>query len=223
MEQTRMEKFSYWADVGCDLVLLNLLWLLGCLPIVTIGASTTAMHYVVRKMAVGEPYTVWGSFWSSFRTNWKQATVLLLVMTALIGVFAADFYIGTQTQGALDTACQVIGVLGLVIAACIVTMAFPLLARYTQRVPEVLKSALLLGLTNPHIPLAGWAAALVFPALVLLNDHLIIIAPPAWLLIGTTLAALVIQLLLRPVYAKLETSIPREEENNGNSETEAHL
>ena len=222
MEQTPIEKFSYWADAGCDLVLLNLLWLLGCLPIVTIGASTTAMHYVVRKMAMGEPYTVWGSFWSSFQANWKQATVLLLVMIVLIGICAADFYIGTQTEEIWGSACQVIGVLGLVITACIATMAFPLLARYTQRVPGILKSALLISLTNPHIPLAGWAAALVFPALVLLNDHLIVIATPAWLLIGTTLAALIIQLLLRPVYAKLETSTSGGKENNGSSERKAN-
>ena len=56
-----------WVQIICDLILLNILWLVCCLPIVTIGASTAAMHSVARKMAACEHYTVWSGFWHGFR------------------------------------------------------------------------------------------------------------------------------------------------------------
>ena len=55
-----------WVQIGCDLVLLNILWLVCCLPIVTIGASTAALYTVARKMAACEHYTVWSGFWLFF-------------------------------------------------------------------------------------------------------------------------------------------------------------
>ena len=223
MKQMLMEKFIYWAEIGCDLVLLNLLWLFCCLPIVTIGASTTAMHYVVRKMAMGEPYKVWSGFWGSFKGNWKQSSIMFLILVILAAICGADFYIGSQVVGGLGLACQVIGILGLILTVCVLTLVFPLLARYTQSIPALLKSALLLSMTNPHVVIAGCAATLLFPVLVLLNESFLVIAIPAWLLVGGALAALTVQLMLKPVYARLEKSIPMEEMNHGDSETETHL
>ena len=95
-----MGKFSDWVERGSDLVLLNLLWLGCCLPIVTIGPATTALHYVARKMAAGEPYTVWGGFWGSFRDNWKQAAVLWLLLTVFTGLCCANLYLGARAAGA---------------------------------------------------------------------------------------------------------------------------
>lgn len=51
-----------------DLIILNLLTLLFCIPIVTIGASITAAHYVALKIRRGEGYVV-KNFWKSFKEN----------------------------------------------------------------------------------------------------------------------------------------------------------
>lgn len=144
MKQTMMEKFSYWVEAACDLVLLNLLWLVCCFPIVTIGASTTAMHYVVRKMASGEHYTVWSSFWSSFRSNWKQATGIWILMAAFALICCVNLYIGAQIGETLGVVCQIAGVLGLILAACVWTTVFPLLSRYTQKTTVLLKNAVMI-------------------------------------------------------------------------------
>ena len=63
-----------WVQTICDLILVNILWLICSLPIITIGASTAALHSVVRKMAACEYYTVWSGFWHGFHENWKQGT-----------------------------------------------------------------------------------------------------------------------------------------------------
>ena len=96
------------------------------------------------------------------------------------------------------------GVLGLILAAFAWAMVFPVLARYTQKTPALLKNAVTVALTNPHIVLLGWAAALLFPAMTLAGDTAAFFAIPCWALLGGTLPALVMQLLLRPVYRRLE-------------------
>ena len=73
--------FSFMGKLG-DVVLLNLTWLLCCVPVATIGASTTALFYVARKICLDEDYRVWHDFFHSFRANWKQATGLWLVLLA---------------------------------------------------------------------------------------------------------------------------------------------
>ena len=49
--------FRLMGAIG-DLVVLNILWLLCCLPVVTAGASTLALFAIVHKIAAGEDYRI---------------------------------------------------------------------------------------------------------------------------------------------------------------------
>ena len=59
-----------------DLIILNLLTALGCLPVVTIGASLTAMHFVLIAMVRDEEPDIARSFLRSFRENFRQSTLV---------------------------------------------------------------------------------------------------------------------------------------------------
>ena len=193
-----------WSQIFFDLVLLNSLWLICCLPVVTIGASTAAMHAVARKMAACEHYTVWRGFWRGFRENWRQGTAVALILGLVLAVSLADFIIGLRTPGLSGLACQFIGVLGLIAGVFILSMAFPVLTRYQLPLKMVLKNAALLSLAKPYIVLAGLAAAALFPALGAWNIELLVIAVPGWVLLGGSLPVLAVQLLMRKVFAQLE-------------------
>ena len=208
-----------WVQIICDLILLNILWLVCCLPIATIGASTAAMHSVARKMAACEHYTVWSGFWHGFRENWKQATAVTVILGAVLLISWADFTIGLNNPGLTGIACQVIGVLGMIAGVFTLTLAFPVLTRYRLSLRTVLKNAALLSLANPHIVLVGLAAAALFPALIVWNIDLLVIAVPGWVLLGGGLPVLAEQLLMRKVYARLEAGQITEESNHGDSET----
>ena len=201
-----------WVQISCDLILLNILWLVCCLPIVTIGASTAAMHSVARKMATCEHYTVWSGFWHGFRENWKQATAVTVILGAVLLISWADFTIGLNNPGLTGIACQVIGVLGMIAGVFTLTLAFPVLTRYRLPLKMVLKDAALLSLANPHIVIAGLAAAALFPALGAWNIDLMIIAVPGWVMLGGGLPVLVQQLLMRKIYARLEAGQNEENE-----------
>lgn len=69
-----------------DLVILNLIFIFSCVPIITIGASTSALSYVTFKMVRGEDPYIWRNFWKSFRQNFKQGT-LVWIFSILIFIF----------------------------------------------------------------------------------------------------------------------------------------
>lgn len=60
-----------------DLLLLNILWLITSIPLLTIGASTTALYYVTLKCVRNEENYIVRSFFRSFRQNFRQATIIL--------------------------------------------------------------------------------------------------------------------------------------------------
>lgn len=194
-----------WVQTICDLILVNILWLICSLPVITIGASTAALHSVVRKMAACEYYTVWRGFWHGFRENWKQGTAVALILGLVLGISWFDFTVGLRSPGLTGIACQLLGVLGLIAGVFTLSLAFPVLTRYRLPLKTVLKNALLLSIANPQIVLAGLAAAALFPALGSLSINLLIIAVPGELLLGVSFPALIQQLLMRKVYTRLES------------------
>ena len=63
-----------------DVIWLNILWLIFSIPMVTIGASTTAMFSVTMKMARDKEGYVFQGFWKAFKENFKQATIIWIIL-----------------------------------------------------------------------------------------------------------------------------------------------
>lgn len=59
-----------------ELILLNIVFILFSLPIVTIGASVTAMFSITLKMVRGEEGGLINGFWQAFKNNFKQSTLI---------------------------------------------------------------------------------------------------------------------------------------------------
>lgn len=76
-----------------DLMWLNILTLICCIPVVTAGASLTAMHYMALKIVRNEECYITKGFFKSFKENFKQATLIWLLMVIVIAVLTGDFII----------------------------------------------------------------------------------------------------------------------------------
>lgn len=90
--------FSYdnpiWRFMGrvADVFVLTVLWALCSLPVLTMGASTSALYYVTLKMARGHEGYLIKSYMKAFRDNFKQATILWMLILA-VGLFlGVDMY-----------------------------------------------------------------------------------------------------------------------------------
>ena len=136
-----------------NLILLNALYLLFCIPIITIGPATAALHYVTLKYAADDEDRVWAPFVHSFKQNLKQGIVVGLITTGL-GVFLAfDLYWIYQMVSAGATFDKI--VLVLVALACVLYLMgtayiYPLLARYDNPIKQMFRTALILAIR--HLP-----------------------------------------------------------------------
>lgn len=140
-----------------DLFWLNLLFIICSLPIVTIGASTTAMYYVTLKMAKDEEGYITKSFFKSFVQNFKQATIIWLIYLVLSAVLVIDLRIanGGSLAGFFDSnavsnvvivSVSLMGVLLLITA----TYVFPILAKFDNTVKNTIKNAFFISIR--HLP-----------------------------------------------------------------------
>lgn len=138
-------KLSY----GCC---LNILWLVCCLPIVTIGASTTALYYTSFKIAKDEGSYITTMFFRSFKQNFKQATIIWLIMLAAGLIIGADAILLYRLRAASTGTAAVIWTLLLAcIFACMIAYAivltyiFPLLSIASNTTVNMFKNAFLIG------------------------------------------------------------------------------
>ena len=79
-----------------DLCILNLIFLLCCLPIITIGASVTALYSVTLKMSRDQEGYIARSFFKAFKANFKQATSIWIPSLLLLFIMLADIRIDSS-------------------------------------------------------------------------------------------------------------------------------
>ena len=139
-----------WKFIGnlADFFLLSLLWFVCSLPVVTIGASTTALYYVTLKMAKNQEGKLFSSFFRSFKENFKQATLLWLGCLVLAGVLAADYFFAVSRGGAFGMAMLLVVAVIAALALCVVSFLFVLLARVANTTAAIFKMACAITIRN---------------------------------------------------------------------------
>lgn len=185
-----------------DLVILNVLWLVFSLPIVTIGASTTAMYCVALHLVRGEGSGVVRMFWNSFRLNFRQATLLffiLLIPTVLVCYELWLYLSGAVTQ-TLWTG--VVFCLPAVLLTLISAYIYPLLAQFDNSIRNTLKNACYLAIGNLPVSLIMAALNLLAPILFLCLPEFFMKSCIFWVTIGAALVAAINSLLLRRIFKK---------------------
>lgn len=146
-------KFSQIMLKLCAACCLNTVWFVCCLPIFTVGASTAALFRVTLKLARDENPRIIVEFIKGFRDNFKQATVLWLIMLALGCVLGADGYIMYHLYQSFTGPLGIICTLGLaliigasVVYVIVLMYLFPLVASVQNTNFNMLKNSLLIGI-----------------------------------------------------------------------------
>lgn len=165
-----------------DCMALSALWLVCSLPIVTFGASTSALYYAMHKSVRGNRGYMTKNFFHAFTKGFKQSTLSWLILLVVQIVLGMDAYITFQT---LKTGNKMgvffyfflIMIVFSIIWACYL---FPYAARFEDGVKATMKNALLMMII--HLP---WSllilvlfavaaiAVYVFPVLIFLMPALL--------------------------------------------------
>lgn len=140
-----------------DLILLNVLWLLCCLPIITIGASTTALYFETMKLADNNEGYIVRNFFRSFKQNFLQSTAIWLILAVSgfgIGYYLYNMLFHSENMGASSQLIAFSIVLMLcIVYAMIFVYAFPLQSKFVNKIKHTIKNALILGIR--HLPMTA--------------------------------------------------------------------
>ena len=180
-------------------VWLNILWFVCCLPVVTIGPSTTALFYACQKMARDEEGYVTRAFFRSFRENLKQGMVIGLIMTASGGVLIFDAFVlmrlyKTSPFWAIVTACFIVACIAWLI---VFMWVFPLLAHFDNTTINMFKNAIMLGMRF-LVCTALMAAVYIIMALLIIH----VMTP--LIIFGMGTCAYINSMLLKNILIQLE-------------------
>lgn len=133
-----------WMSRFANLVFLNVLWIICCIPVITAGAATTAMYAVLLKMIKDEESYVVKGFFHAFTRNFKQATAIWLIVLLYAGILLTEvvFCIHAPNQNAkwLVLPITLFAFIGLLT----VTYVFPVLSFFDDSIKGTIKNAFLM-------------------------------------------------------------------------------
>lgn len=197
-ERTGFARFLEIVSSQCgSLLKVNLLFLLGCIPIVTLPLSLYAMNCVVLQMVRDRPIKCLRDYWEAFRRNWKRGYLAFLLTVPPLGLAGcgARFYLGHTSSNLLlwlpFLVCSTIFLVTLLSSGYL----YGLLGS-GKTVREAVRLAVLLGVAKP---LRSVPAALCFYGLPLLAVLLFPLSGLYLLLIGFSFPCLLGHFYLRTV------------------------
>lgn len=138
--------FYKWGTEIADIMILSLLWVICSLPIFTIGASTTALFYVLGKKVRKEDPYVAKNFFQSFKQNFKQATILTFIFGLM--AFSGYLYFEILRSGQASTTIKVLGLFFMIQVTFITLYIFPVLSRFEMPIKNIIISSFIFA--NKH-------------------------------------------------------------------------
>ena len=132
-----------------NLVALNMLFMLCCLPVVTIGASWTALHVMARRLIKGDDLHLLRNFKRLFVQNFKQATLAWLPLLA-VGALIYINYSLIAVEGTQSILLPAVLALISVLYFLVLLYIFPLIGRYDNGLIASFKNALFISVR--HLP-----------------------------------------------------------------------
>lgn len=203
-------KFSQGMNKLVNIFFISVLWLVWCVPIVTVGASTTAMYYTVNKVLRHNRSYVFKEFWSAFKSNFKQSTILWLILFAVGALMSVDAYIMKAFYEAGSEIGKMYVVFYILILFEIIysIYIFANLARFENTNKQIVKNAAIMSIA--HLP---WS--LLMLALLALVVFLDLLLPPLIIVLPAVYMWLC-NLILEKIFRKYmsDESLLEEEERN---------
>lgn len=193
----------FLARIG-DLMILNLVFVVTSIPVITIGTALSALYTVSMKLVRGENPSVLKEYMKAYRRNFKPATICWIIMAAAGALIFLDFRLIGVFGGVMYQVMRFVLAVILGVWALVFLYLFPYIARFENTVLASFKNALLL--SAAHLPftavLMGLAAGTVI--LTLFTSRSFVIATIVWVFAGFAVLSYVQSFLLCKIFEKYE-------------------
>ena len=123
---------------------LNICFVIGCLPVITIGASLAATYATAIRLQEEEEETILSCYIREFKRNFKQATLSFLAMLVIVAVLLAEWILVNTQTGAISLFYTIVFYLELLFLSLTLAFYFPMIARYQTTMKQAAKNSILL-------------------------------------------------------------------------------
>ena len=193
-----------------DLMILNMLWLLCCLPIITAGAATTALYSCAMNLDEPNEQPVFRRFFQSFRTGFGKSTALFAIWVIMMALVLVNLWFYLVLLRDPSQWLRVLPLIPAVLILLVSNYLFPLQARFENSLLGTVKNAF--SLTLVHLPTTVVITAIhILPVLVLYYfTDIFVYLLAVWTLFGFALLTYLSGHFLKKVF---DQHLPQSEEN----------
>lgn len=132
-----------------DIVILNFLFIISCIPIITIGASVTATYSVAMKMTKDEETYITKEFIRQFKENFKTSTIIWMIMLVIGTVLVFDFYMSRLVlDEVMSKVLQFIFTMVSIVFVFTLTYVFPIIAKFENTIKNTMINSALISIQN---------------------------------------------------------------------------
>ncbi|CUX35801.1 YesL family protein [Clostridium sp. C105KSO13] len=188
-------------------VILNICFLISCIPVITIGAALTALYSVNLKMVKDEEAYVFSEYWKAFRKNLRQGTACGLILAAVGAVFIVDFFAVRAVAGIVQKILGAALIVLFIVYFVIVLYVFPYMARFQDSLGVCLKNALMIGAVNIGYTITMILIGAACAALTFFSIEVMLRALFIWIAGGFSLLAYVNSFFFRKIFGKYEQGL----------------
>lgn len=183
----------------CNLIIVNLLFIISSIPIFTLGASITALYRITIAIVAGDNPAVFREYFKTFRENFLHSTIMLLLYAVLSGFFIFEIYMVRTMMEPQYAWAQYPAYFFLFALAASSLYSFPLIAWFDAPFKRMLKNSLLLAISN--LPLTIMYIVLTAALAYVIYEFTII--PLSFLVfMGISLIAWFYSLFLKRIFEK---------------------
>lgn len=124
-----------------DLIILNIIFLLTCIPIITIGAALASMYEITLKMVKNQEAYIIKSYFKAMKSNLKKGIIAGVIFEMIGGILALDLWIVMSKAGTMWSVITVLLIAITFLAIMLASYFFPLLAKFEDSMKNILKSS----------------------------------------------------------------------------------
>lgn len=197
----------------CDILFISVVYVLLCIPIITIGPASTALYYSTVKVIRKERGYLYREFFKSFRTNFKRGAIIGVIFTILSAVLVFDILYAWGMVDVDYTKGSIF--LGVFLAFSLLVLsfsiyAFPILSRFEMTVKQLVKASIYMSMRHFHFTILMDAVIVASIVAFLYIPMLLFILPGA--------ATFLISLLMERIFKKYMPKAEAPGEETGKDE-----
>lgn len=186
-----------------DLIMLNVLFILSCVPIITVGVAYVSMYQITLKMIKNEESYIVRSYVKGIKENLKKATICWGVIVVILMVLGVDFFITFSLDNPIRKILLVLLLSVLLITIMVSSYVFPLMAMFENSLKNTVKNAVIISMSKIVYTVVIVSVNILPVGLIFCMENIEIDIVKFYLLIGFSLSAYINSFFLQSVFKKV--------------------